>query len=206
MLPRAHRPPMPAPTRRRRSASSRSRRSRPRTCRARRRQARRSAGRCADRFRGHRRPRPGVSVTTTSWAAASSRVPTRQSSSPAGAARGSVSVSDTDALGEPDCLEATGRPGAVYPAADDPGAPAQGRPMPVPIPPRPRRSEARSRPRSRAPRRTRRCRSPKQARPRRRPVDRGRGSRGNDVTHLTIARPAPIAGIARKSPCGGASR
>ena len=32
------------------------------------------------------------------------------------------------------------------------------------------------------------------------------GLAGNDVTHLRIARPAPLAGIARKSPWGKASR
>ena len=32
------------------------------------------------------------------------------------------------------------------------------------------------------------------------------GLPGNEVTHLRIARPAPFAGIARKSPCGEASR
>ena len=32
------------------------------------------------------------------------------------------------------------------------------------------------------------------------------GLPGNDVIHLTIARPSPIAGIARKSPHGGLSR
>ena len=31
------------------------------------------------------------------------------------------------------------------------------------------------------------------------------GLSGNDVTHLRIARPSPRAGIALKSPCGGAS-
>ena len=32
------------------------------------------------------------------------------------------------------------------------------------------------------------------------------GLRGNEVTHLRIASPAPFAGIARKSPFGEASR
>ncbi len=32
------------------------------------------------------------------------------------------------------------------------------------------------------------------------------GLAGNDVTHLRIASPAPFAVIARKSPCGEASR
>ncbi len=41
------------------------------------------------------------------------------------------------------------------------------------------------------------------------PITTGRpasGLRGNEVTHLRIASPAPLAGIARKSPCGAASR
>ena len=32
------------------------------------------------------------------------------------------------------------------------------------------------------------------------------GLPGNDEIHLSIAKPPPSAGIARKSPCGGASR
>ena len=32
------------------------------------------------------------------------------------------------------------------------------------------------------------------------------GLPGNDVTHLRLANPSPRAGIARKSPFGGASR
>ena len=41
------------------------------------------------------------------------------------------------------------------------------------------------------------------------PITTGRpacGFPGNDVTHLRIASPAPLAGIARKSPLGEASR
>ena len=41
------------------------------------------------------------------------------------------------------------------------------------------------------------------------PITTGRpaaGLPGNEVTHLRIARPAPLAGIARKSPSGAASR
>jgi hypothetical protein len=32
------------------------------------------------------------------------------------------------------------------------------------------------------------------------------GLLGNEVTHLSSARPSPRAGMARKSPCGGLSR
>ena len=42
-----------------------------------------------------------------------------------------------------------------------------------------------------------------------RPITTGNPSRGlpgNEVTHLRIARPPPLAGMARKSPLGAASR
>ena len=96
------------------------------------------------------------------------------------------------------------RPGAVDAAADQPDRFAPRAPAPGPRPPRPPRSSARSPTaiddRQLLARSRRRRASPAADHRQPWPVAR---ERGDPLQH---ARPAPRAGIARKSPCGGLSR
>ena len=198
----------PAPTRRRTARSAPPPRSWPRPCPARRRRACSGAARDAGRDRRRRARGPGVTQHTTSQASAAARVPARPAELGRQRLRGLRTRVGADARAVARRREAARRPGAVQAAADD----ADAR--------RARRARARWRP----PPRPRRCAAPS---PRARraassgslvaaserqttPITVGSpcaaGLPGNDEIHLSIAKPPPSAGIARKSPCGGDGR
>ena len=147
-----------------------------------------------------------MTQVTTSQASASSRVPASQPSSPASAPGGLGVGVEADARAVLGGRQAARRPGAVQAAADDAdaagvlarellggegrdGARAQGGDG-ADV------DEGERRPSSADDTQII-------------PITTGspaRGLPGNDVTHLRIATPPPLAGMARKSPCGGASR
>ena len=145
-------------------------------------------------------------MTTTGWAAASSREPDRQPSSAASAsaasARGSWQMpGPKPAAARQRAAQAPLTPEPIRPTGSVLGADARARAETAAA--APVRSQVTERPSITA------SDSPVSASETTiTPTTTGRprsGLAGNEVTHLTIARPSPRAGIARKSP-GGLSR